>query len=244
MTRTAKKVCLFTGATGTLGSAFCARYADEYRIVAVSKTRAPHDRGAAVLVDPLAPDAELPENRDALFAVRADLAAPGEISRVVELALARFDRIDLIVNAAALAVWSPLLASNRVVDTLADVLRLNVIVPLELATEVARRFWRDRDGENRRVGRNVVNLSSTAGIYVYPGQGQSGYSASKAALNLLSCHLADELAPIGVRVNALAPNSFPGRVETAAVADAIVRLDRGDQTGSVVVVDEDGESLA
>ncbi len=54
-----------------------------------------------------------------------------------------------------------------------------------------------------------MNISSTAGIYIYPGHGQSIYSASKAALNYLSMHMGDEFSSIGVRVNALAPTSFP-----------------------------------
>src|SRR5207253_8964681 len=96
-------------------------------------------------------------------------------------------------------------------------LRLNVVAPLALVAEVGRRLWLTDLEENRYRNRCVVNVSSSAGIYVYPGYGQGMYSASKAALNILTRHLAAELEPIGVRANVLAPDAFPGRVPIARV---------------------------
>jgi NAD(P)-dependent dehydrogenase (short-subunit alcohol dehydrogenase family) len=94
--------------------------------------------------------------------------------------------------------------------------------------------------ENLARNRNVINISSTAGVYVYPDLGQSVYAATKAALNQLSYHLAAEFWDIGVRVNAIAPDSFPSRVQTGVVLDAIRRTDQGDRTGKVVIVDRLG----
>jgi NAD(P)-dependent dehydrogenase (short-subunit alcohol dehydrogenase family) len=83
-------------------------------------------------------------------------------------------------------------------------------------------------------------VSSTAGIFVYPGQGQSAYAASKAALNTFTLHLADELEMVGVRVNAVAPNSFPSIVAESEVVNAIAELDAGKLNGEILVVDADG----
>lgn len=57
-----------------------------------------------------------------------------------------------------------------------------------------------------RSNRNVVNLSSTAGLFVYPDLGQSVYAASKAALNHLTYHLASDFC--GFCVGALPPPLF------------------------------------
>ena len=149
--------------------------------------------------------------------------------------------MDLLVNAAAHSVWGPILGSRELLDSIERQILVNAVIPLRLAAELAERFWKHRDRENREAGRNVVNVSSTAGLFVYPNLGQGAYGASKAALNHLTCHAASEFRSIGIRVNAVAPNSFPGIVTTESVVDAIVRLDEGTETGKILVLDSDGE---
>jgi NAD(P)-dependent dehydrogenase (short-subunit alcohol dehydrogenase family) len=242
MARSPKRVCLLTGAGGRLGSALCRALAPRYEVAAVYRSAPPPcPSQEQSFVDPLDPLGRPAENGHPLFAVRADLADHGAAGRVVELTLARFGRVDLLVNAAADSFWGPILGSRGLLDGLERQFLVNAVVPLRLAAEVAEKFWKHRDRENRALRRNVVNVSSTAGLFVYPGLGQSGYAASKAALNHLSCHAAAEFRAIGVRVNAVAPNSFPSIVPTESVVDAVVRLDGGSETGKVVVLDADGE---
>ncbi|HKQ99953.1 MAG TPA: SDR family oxidoreductase [Pyrinomonadaceae bacterium] len=236
-----KKVCLLTGASGKLGTAFCRLHADKYHIVGVYRRR--HPDVASQLqsfVNPLSPEKTLEENEHPIYAVQAELTDDRELERVVELALARYDRIDLLVNAAVHSVWSPILDSPRLLESAGTQFNTNVIIPLKLAALVARMFWRDREEENLKFNRNVVNVSSMAGVRVYRGVGQSVYSASKAALNQLTYHLADEFKAFGVRVNATAPNAFPRIVSTESVAQTIVRLDSGLLSGKILVLDSDG----
>jgi NAD(P)-dependent dehydrogenase (short-subunit alcohol dehydrogenase family) len=235
-----RRVALVTGAGGRLGSAFCAAYAGRYDIVAVCRRRRPDAVSQfESYVDPLDPATRPPENADAVYVVYADLEQDTEIDRVVEIALARYNRIDLLVNNAAHLGIHP----NGLSDgsaSLADLERtfaVNVSAPLRLSVRVAQQFWRDRDRENAAHGRNIVNVSSMSGSNVYPHQGQAVYSASKAALNHLTRHLAAEFGVFNVRANALAPDSFPARVRTEVVARAIVSLDEGDVTGRVLVVE-------
>ena len=236
-----KRVCLLTGASGRLGTAFCRQFADRYDIVAVYRSKRPRwPSQTQWFVDPLEPWAPIPENNSPVYAVQADLTEDSELERVVELALARFDRVDLVINAAVHSVWAPMVDSNRALASAERQFRLNTVVPAKLATLVARSFWRDREVENKALNRNVINVSSTAGTKVYTGQGQSVYSASKVALNFLTRHMADEFTQFGIRVNALAPDSFPNRVPTRAVAHALNELDEGEATGRVVVLDTNG----
>jgi NAD(P)-dependent dehydrogenase (short-subunit alcohol dehydrogenase family) len=237
-----KRVCLLTGASGLLGTAFCRKYAERYDIVAVYRRNLPCLASQELrYVDPLAPRVSLPENRHPVFAVRADLSDDREIGRVVELALARFGQIDLLVNAAVHSVWAPLFDSRRVVDSATLQFQLNVLVPLRLVVETVQACWRDRVDENRSMNRNVVNVSSLAGVNIYRNTGQSVYAASKAALNHLTRHMASELDAIGVRANALAPNTFPRIVPTERVIESIVRLDDGRENGQVLSLDNEPE---
>jgi len=239
-----RRVCLLAGAAGTLGTDFCRRFADRYDIAAIYRNSRPsvacHDQTA---VDPLRPEAELPENRCPVFAVQADLTTEAGCERAVDLTLARFGQIDLLVNAAAAPVWGPMLGNDRLLGTAEYQLTTNVLAPLRLAVVAARRFWQNRDGENRRHNRNVVNLSSVAGLRLYAGSGQSLYAASKAALNHLTAHMAIEFAPVGIRVNAVAPNSFPSLVPTERATDAVVALDEGASTATIVIVDGESDEV-
>jgi NAD(P)-dependent dehydrogenase (short-subunit alcohol dehydrogenase family) len=236
-----RRVCLLTGAGGLLGDEFCRRWASDYQIVAVCRSRAPGvPSQLETYVDPLAPDQDLPENATPVHVVYADLADPADVGRVVELTLARFGRVDLLVNNAAHQGGYP----TTMVDgeaALADLeahLSSNVVAPFRLAVTLAQAYWTHRAAENRAHSRSVVNVSSLAGVRTFPFRGQAGYAASKAALNSLTGHMAAEFAAFGVRVNTVVPNSFPELVSTAAVADAVVSLDRGTATGDALVLDQ------
>lgn len=233
-------MCVLTGAGGRLGSAFCRAYASEYDIVAVCRHRQPDAVSQLEsYVDPLDPTAELPENRAPVYVVLADLEQDGEIDRVVDIALARHDRVDLLVNAAAYVGLHPhgLVDGEGALRELDRHFAVNVGVPLRLSVALAQRFWKHHDLDNRKANRNIVNLSSRSATTVYPHAGQAVYAASKAALNQLTRHMAAEFATFGVRVNAVAPTSFPALVSTESVAQAIVRLDQESVTGRILVLD-------
>lgn len=237
-----RKVCIVTGAAGTLGTELCRAYADNYDLVAVhhrTPLMVPSQNGQ--YVDPLQPTAELDENRRRVFAIQANLEDDSDLSRIVKATLDQYGRIDIVVNAAVRSVWSPILQGRRLLDSVEAQFRLNVAVPLKLTALVAREFWSRRARENAAVNRSVINISSTAGLHVYPGQGQSVYAATKAALNQLTLHMAAELAPIGVRVNAVAPNAFPRIVPTARVCWAVHQFASGATTGQIFVVDRERE---
>jgi len=234
-----RRVCLLTGAGGTLGDAFCQAYGAQYDIVAVCRHRAPAVASQDEwFVDPLEPGADVPENDSRVFVVHSDLEKDGQVERVVDMALARYGRVDLLVNNAAYSLWHPqgLVDGDVALDSIERHFAVNVGIPLRFATRLAQRFWLTRDLENREHNRNIVNVSSVAATRVYPG-GQAVYGASKAALNQLTRHLAAEFGGFGVRANALAPNSFPSIVSTDSVAKAIARLDSDTVSGKVLVVD-------
>jgi NAD(P)-dependent dehydrogenase (short-subunit alcohol dehydrogenase family) len=225
-----------------LGTRFCELYAGDYEIVAVHfknllKVPSQNQR----FTDPLAPADVNAANGSHVYSIRADLNNDQELTRIVELTLARFDRIDLLINAAVNPFKGNIVTSKYLIEGAASQLNLNVIVPLKLSKIIVERFWRDRQEENASENRNIINVSSTAGVYVYPDLGQSVYSASKAAVNYLTYHMASEFWNLGLRVNAVAPNTFPGIVQLDRVAEALSTIDRGDGTGKILVLDRETE---
>ncbi|WP_227997697.1 SDR family NAD(P)-dependent oxidoreductase [Nocardia australiensis] len=233
-----RRVCLLTGAGGRLGDAFCRGAYTDYDIVAVCRNRVPAAPSQHEwFVDPFEPEKPVPENDSRIFMIRADLSEKGEIERVVDLALARFGRVDLLVNNAASMSLHPrgIVDGDAALDEFDALFSVNVGVPLRLSTRLAQRAWVHAGDENRAHNRNIVNVSSLSGSEVYPG-GQALYAASKAALNHLTRHLATEFAEFGVRANAIAPDAFPASVATEQVVRSIVELDIGTVTGGVFSV--------
>lgn len=161
------------------------------------------------------------------------------------ITLARHDRIDLIVNAAAdTAFGGSLLDMGASHERSLAQLSMNAVVPCLVVAAAARLFFRDRPDDNRARRRHVINVGSVSGARTFPGHGQGVYAASKEALHALTGHLAHELDPLGVRANAIAPGRFPGALPTESVAELLARLDGGEGTGEIVTLDERGERRA
>jgi NAD(P)-dependent dehydrogenase (short-subunit alcohol dehydrogenase family) len=238
-------VCLLTGASGRLGTLFCQLYGHRYQIVAVYCSRPVHQPAEMCWrIDPFNSGVrQRIEGRD-VASLQADLSDPAEIPRVVDFALERFDRVDVLVNGAAIVRHLSLTGGEPVAEHVTAMLDMNAVVPLRLAVELAQRFWRGRIEENAAFNRSIINVSSTSGAYIYPNIGQSGYAASKAALHMLTCHLAEEFAAFGMRANTVAPDSFPERVTTASVCDAIARVASGDMNGRMLLLEASGTSVA
>jgi NAD(P)-dependent dehydrogenase (short-subunit alcohol dehydrogenase family) len=229
-----ERICLLTGASGLLGTAFIERFTAHYKIAAVcNRNLVEFATQEQAFVDPLCPSEEIAANRRAVFSIMADLSKPHEIDRVIDQVIDRFGRVDLLINGAAVRKYSHLLAPGAL-DGAEMLFSVNLLAAVRLGVGLAERLWRLDPDENLQFNRNIINISSTAGLFMYPDLGQSLYGTSKAALNHLTYHLANEFWDLGVRVNSIAPDTFPGRIPTEEVLEAILVLDTSNQTGQVV----------
>lgn len=211
----AKKTVLFTGSTGRLGSFFAARYGNQYKIIGVARRQ---------------PASPLPF----LDFIACDLGSG--LDPIFERIASKQYQIDVVINAAVGSRWVGV--ANKTMTEFQREFAINVAVPLELSNRILQSQWEGAGSEkNHAHNRSVVNLSSTAGVYVYPGSGQGAYAAEKAALNMLSRHMALEYEPFGIRVNAIAPNTFPRIVSVERVAQSVAECIEGDFTGKILVVD-------
>jgi NAD(P)-dependent dehydrogenase (short-subunit alcohol dehydrogenase family) len=128
------------------------------------------------------------------LALTADVTAPEEVGKAVEAVLARFGKIDLLVNNAGIAWTGP--ALDMPLEIFQAMLRVNVEGVFIMSRAVLPHMVQRRSGA-------VVNLASWAGK---TGNAWfAGYSASKFAVVGLTQALAREMAPHGIRVNALCP---------------------------------------
>jgi NAD(P)-dependent dehydrogenase (short-subunit alcohol dehydrogenase family) len=205
-----------------------------YAVCAVYRSNPPEvDSQEMRQVDPLQPRAR----EHNIYVVKADLTKEGQLDRIVELTLARFGKIDVLINNAVLYSMGSMVETQNLLKQATNAFEINTLVPLRLAVQATQMFWRNRRQENINANRNVINVSSISGLKLYEGMGQSVYSASKAALNCLTVHMASEFSDFGVRVNAIAPTNFPGIISTESVVQQILRIDKSTMNGTVMVLD-------
>ena len=133
---------------------------------------------------------ELPDS--AVFP--ADMANECEARGVVEDVVARFGRIDVLVNNAGRGMQGTVESIDA--DEYRNLIDLNVIGPL-VAMQAAIPFMRSQDEGS------IVNISSGTALMYAPGLG--GYSATKRALGGLSLTARNELSSDGIVVSVVYP---------------------------------------
>ena len=133
------------------------------------------------------------------LAVKADTSDLPSVKDMFRTVVRGLGGVDVLVNNAGVVDDRFLLMLTE--DSLTRSLDINIKGYFHCAQQAALKMMRKKSGV-------IVNISSVSSIMAIPGQ--SVYSATKGAVNALTATLAKELAPYGIRVNAVAP----GFVET------------------------------
>jgi len=158
------------------------------------------DRGHRVVVTARRPAeiADLAVGHEArALALQLDVTKPEEIAAAVAAAQAKFGRIDVLVNNAGIGYFGAVEESDD-----GEVRRMFEINFWGLANMTRAVL----PGMRARRSGHIVNISSMGGIRGAPGVGY--YNATKFALEGLSEALAQETAPLGIKVLVVEPSGF------------------------------------
>jgi NAD(P)-dependent dehydrogenase (short-subunit alcohol dehydrogenase family) len=178
------KIVFVTGATSGIGKATALRFAEAgASVVAVARNEAALSELAK----------QIEEMNTQCLTIKADLSQEEEAENAVSKGLERFGGLDVLVNAAghisngniettSLEAWDAMININ---------LRAAFILMQKALPAITERRG------------NIVNVSSVTGLRAFPGV--LAYCVSKAGLDQLTRCAALELAPRGVRVNAVNP---------------------------------------
>ena len=184
------KVCVITGAFHGLGEVIARRLADH---------------GAHVVLGDIRDCSELATELDGA-AVRCDVTDETQMAALMQAAVDRFGRLDVVINNAGVESWEGDITELDVAGWRRD-MDVNVLgVGLGIKHAVP----------HMTRGSSIINVASLFGLLPVPTL--SSYNASKAAVIHLTKTAAVELGPRGIRVNAICPtglthSSYLGRVE-------------------------------
>ena len=179
---------LVTGASGGLGSAIAIGLARAGASVAVHARR--QEAGAAV-VD------EIRRAGGTAALVLGDVTQPDRAAALVDDAVAELGGLDVLVNNAGIMSTTPFLELDA--EEWERVLRTNLTGYFLVGQAAARHMVANGGGA-------IVNVSSTRQTQAWPGS--TAYASSKGGIAMLTRSMALELAPLGVRVNSIAPGTF------------------------------------
>jgi NAD(P)-dependent dehydrogenase (short-subunit alcohol dehydrogenase family) len=199
---TSRQTAIVTGASRGIGHAIALRFHRAgWRVITVSRTPPP---GAC------------PWSRERTH-ILLDLSDLDNVVRCIEIMRGMLDdgALDALVNNAGIspkaAGGGRLNSLDTDVATWQSMFNTNFYAPLLMTRGFASELAKARGA--------VVNLTSIAASRVHPFAG-SAYATSKAALAALTREMAHDLAPLGVRVNAIAP----GEIDTAILSQGTPQI--------------------
>ncbi len=193
------RIALVTGAGRGIGRGISEALAAEGAQLVINDVR----RDAANEVA-----AALKERGTQTLAAPADVSDSGEVDAMVQAALDRFGRLDILVNNAGISQNSPFLSITEAEFDRTINIDLKAIF---LCSQAAARAM-ERTG-----GGAIVNITSVCGEKVWLGNAH--YCTAKAGANMLTQAMAAELAPLSIRVNAIAPGTVDTEMSRADVSD-------------------------
>jgi NAD(P)-dependent dehydrogenase (short-subunit alcohol dehydrogenase family) len=132
-----------------------------------------------------------------LLALKLDVTNEADAAQAVEAAIARFSRIDVLVNNAGYGLLGAVEESSD--SEVKAVFNTNVFGLLNVTRAVLPHMREQRSG-------HVINMSSVGGYSAYQGWGV--YGSTKFAVEGLTEALAAELAPLGVHATVVEPGFF------------------------------------
>jgi NAD(P)-dependent dehydrogenase (short-subunit alcohol dehydrogenase family) len=179
----AEQVAIVTGASKGIGAGLVSAFLElGYGVVANSRH--------------ITQESPFPKS-DLLALVAGDIADPNTSAKIVDSALSRFGRIDVLINNAG--IYSSKAFTDYTLGDLRSLLSVNIEGTFFITQLVIRRLLQQKSAGS------IVNISSTLAEHPIAGANSSVPMITKGGLDALTRSLAIEYAARGIRVNAVAP---------------------------------------
>lgn len=196
-----RKTVFVTGASRGIGKEVALKYAENGYDVIINYVSDKTDVEAL--------EKEFKEKGADTLILKADVSNPEEVQNVVDKAIEKFGKIDVLVNNAGITRDNLLMRMTE--EEFDKVLEINLKGTFLVTKAVTKYMMKKRSG-------SIINLSSVVGVA--GNAGQCNYSASKAGIIGFTKSIAKELASRNIRANAVAPG-FIETDMTAVLSDSV-----------------------
>jgi len=207
MMRLQDKVVLITGANTGIGRGIAERFAAEGAHVAVNYLPGGNRREGA--------EAEVAAFPTASLAVPGDVAKRADVESMFAATLAKFGRIDVVVNNAGIEINKPFLEVtdeewNRVINVnLFGAFLVSQVACQQMVKQAAA------NPDKESSAGKLLFISSVHEDIPFPGY--TAYCASKGGIRMMMRNLAMELAPYKINVNNIAPGAIATPINQAVL---------------------------
>jgi 3-oxoacyl-[acyl-carrier protein] reductase len=191
MNRFVNKSGIVTGASRGLGKAIAMAFAAEGAFVGIGYHR--NQKEADQTLN------EIRESGGEAILVKADIKNSSEIQNAFNAFISERGGIDFLINNAGVLFDQPFALMSD--ESWELVTQTNLGGAFHCSRAVVRSMISRKSGV-------IINISSVAGDKANPGQ--VNYAASKGGIEAMTRTMAAELAPMGIRVNAVVPGIFKG----------------------------------
>jgi len=182
------KVAVITGAAKGMGKADAIKLANAGAKVVLCDIDLP---GCQLVAD------EIKKNRGESLVVKCDTSKKADIDNVVAETIKKFSKIDILVNNAGVYPFETFLQMPE--ENFMKVVNVNLRGYFLMAQACAKEMVKQKSG-------SIINITSIAALVGFAGL--THYCASKGGVMGMSRAMALELAPIGIRVNNIAPGAI------------------------------------
>lgn len=158
--------------------------------------------------------------KDRVLLLSMEVTDPVQRQKTVLETLKTFGRIDVLVNNAGRGHFGAVEDSSE--KDIRQLFETNFFGPVGMIREVLPAM--------RRSGSGVIVNVSSMGVMFENGTGNAYYTASKAALEMLSDVLRNEVKPLGINVMILEPGAFRTQFRVSAIQSDTVQMDAYRQT--------------
>lgn len=222
------ETALVTGGSSGIGRATAEKLAELGARVAINYRK--NQAGAEAAVE------TIKKNGGEAFAVRADVAKAAEVERMVEAVRGKWGKIDILINNAG-----DLIRRTPLAEMTEEFWDLTMDLNFKSVFLCVKATWEEMRDRKSGIIINITSVAARNG----GGPGAAAYAASKGGVLTYTKSLAKELAPHGIRVNAVAPGviatpfhekySSAEQMERFRAMVPLGRIGTSEETADVVV---------
>ena len=153
---------------------------------------------------------------------KADVSKREECKKIVEYAINKYKKIDVLINNAGIAMWGPF--TDITDEQIEKIIKVNLYSAIAMTQEAIKYMIREKNG-------CIINMSSIWGIV--GASCEVVYSITKAGIDGLTKALAKELGPSNIRVNSIAPGTIETEMNTQLSAEEIKEIENETPLGKI-----------